>query len=140
MNNRVIMMNFINEIERLKLMTNFIKNIFEYEEFEDYNYLFRMKYIKKVIIIDIYDNISSNRFNRYLFSFTKGDYDVKVVKTNNVYETYINVYTMNDSDNKLYKLAYLFSLNKRMMINYAKSFLNQEFVDILNSILNKPIH
>lgn len=140
MNNRVIMMNFINEIERLKLMTNFIKNIFEYEEFEDYNYLFRMKYIKKVIIIDIYDNISSNRFNRYLFSFTKGDYDVKVVETNNVYETYINVYTMNDSDNKLYKLAYLFSLNKRMMINYAKSFLNQEFVDILNSILNKPIH
>ena len=83
------MREFIKEIENSKLVTLFIKNLFGYEELNDYNYLFRMNEEYNKIIIDIYDNISDNRFNRYIFSFDDGEYDIKVIEDNNVFVTYI---------------------------------------------------
>ena len=69
MNKKNMMREFINIINNRKLMTDFIKNIFDYDNFNDYNYLFRMIEEDNGIIIDIYDNVSDNRFNRYIFLF-----------------------------------------------------------------------
>ena len=131
---------FINEINNSGLMTSFIKNIFDYTEFNDYNYLFRMKSEKNKIIIDIYDNISDNRFNRYVFFFSNEKYEIKKIEIMNVFVTYINIYKLKGKKEKIYKLAYLFNPNIKNMLEYAETFLNKEFVIILKNILNKPIH
>lgn len=136
MNKKVIMGRFIEKIEDRKLMTLFIKELFDYDNFNDYNYLFRMKDDNKRVIIDIYDNVSSNRFNRYIFSFTKGDYDFKLVEDKNVFVSYINVLNLADSDNKLLKLGYLFRIRKNKMIGYAKTFLTDEIVKCLEEVLD----
>ena len=136
MNKKVIMGRFIEKIEDRKLMTLFIKELFDYDNFNDYNYLFRMKDDNKRVIIDIYDNVSSNRFNRYIFSFTKGDYDFKLVEDKNVFVSYINILNLYDSDNKLLKLGYLFRIRKNKMIGYAKTFLTDEIVKCLEEVLN----
>lgn len=139
MNRKNKMMDFINEINDRKMMTNFIKNLFDYENFYDYNYLFRMIEGDNEIIIDIYDNVSDNRFNRYIFSFVDNDYDMKVIEERNVFVNYISVPQVVDGDDKLLKLAYLFKLDDIEMIDYANSFLISEFVDILRNIMKKPI-
>ncbi|MGN1358183.1 MAG: hypothetical protein ACI4WU_02315 [Bacilli bacterium] len=136
MNKKAIMSRFIEKIEDRKLMTLFIKELFDYDNFNDYNYLFRMKDDNKRVIIDIYDNVSSNRFNRYIFSFTKGDYDFKVVEDKNVFVSYINILNLVDSDNKLLKLGYLFRIRKNKMIGYAKTFLTDEIVKCLEEVLD----
>ena len=136
MNKKVIMGRFIEKIEDRKLTTLFIKELFDYDNFNDYNYLFRMKDDNKRVIIDIYDNVSSNRFNRYIFSFTKGDYDFKLVEDKNVFVSYINILNLYDSDNKLLKLGYLFRIRKNKMIDYAKTFLNDEIVKCLEEVLD----
>lgn len=136
MNKKAIMSRFIEKIEDRKLMTLFIKELFDYDNFNDYNYLFRMKDDNKRVIIDIYDNVSSNRFNRYIFSFTKGDYDFKVVEDKNVFVNYINILNLADSDNKLLKLGYLFRIRKNKMIDYAKTFLTDEIVKCLEEVLD----
>lgn len=139
MNKKNIMRDFINQINDCKLMTLFIKNIFDYECFFDYNYLFRMNDGDNELIIDIYDNVSDNRFNRYIFSFEQVDYVLKVEEIENVFVNYIGVLNIEDCDNKLLKLGYLFNLDKDMMIDYAKSFLSLEIVDKLDNVLKKPI-
>ena len=136
MNKKVIMGRFIEKIEDRKLTTLFIKELFDYDNFNDYNYLFRMKDDNKRVIIDIYDNVSSNRFNRYIFSFTKGDYDFKLVEDKNVFVSYINILNLYDSDNKLLKLGYLFRIRKNKMIDYAKTFLTDEIVKCLEEALD----
>lgn len=130
---------FIREINDKKIMTNFICNIFGYENFYDYNYLFRMIENDNEIIIDIYDNVTDNRFNRYIFSFGLVDYSYKVIEEGNVFVHYISVLKSIDDDNNLIKLAYLFKIDDEMMIDYAKTFLDRVFVDILKDILKKPI-
>ena len=131
---------FINKINDRKLMTKFIINIFDYEGLQDYNYIFRMIDGNNEVIIDIYDNVSDNRFNRYIFSFVNRDYVFKVSEEGNVFVNYISVLNMVDSSNKLEKLAYLFKLDEdEIMIEYASTFLDIEFVDILKNILKKPI-
>lgn len=135
MNKKSIMWEFINKINDSKLMTQFIKNIFGYENFFDYNYLFRMIDGDNEIIIDIYDNVSDNRFNRYIFSFVNQDYGFNVVEEGNVFVNYINVLNITDSDNNLLKLAYLFKIDDEKMIEYANSFLDNVFVDILKNIV-----
>ena len=139
MNRKNIMRDFINQINDCKLMTLFIKNIFDYECFFDYNYLFRMIDGGSELIIDIYDNVSDNRFNRYIFSFDNVDYVLKIKEIENVFVNYIGVLNVIDCDNKLLKLGYLFNLDKDMMIDYARSFLPLEIIDILENVLKKPI-
>ena len=137
MNKKDLLYIFIKTIEDRKLLTNFIKNIFDYENFHDYNYLFRIINNDSQVIIDIYDNVSDNRFNRYIFNFSRSNYDIRVIKEGNVFVTYINVLKTEDSDNKLYKLAYLTRLTQSKMIEYAYTFLNKEFVNILEEIIKK---
>jgi len=128
---------FINKINDRKLITKFIINIFDYEDFNDYNYIFRMIDSNNEIIIDIYDNVSDNRFNRYIFSFEEKNYTFKVLEEGNVFVNYISVMNIFDGDNKLEKLAYLFKIDDDKMLDYANTFLNKIFVDILREITKK---
>ena len=109
------MRDFINRINDNNLMTEFIKNIFDYEYFYDYN---------------TYNNSNNNSD-----SFENNDYDFKVIEESNVFVNYISIFKIDDSDNKLLKLAYLFKLDNDKMINYANTFLNKVFVDILKDII-----
>lgn len=137
MSKKDMMVGFIEEIERKKLLTLFIGNLFDYDNFCDYNYLFRMTNEEKRIIIDIYDNVSDNRFNRYIFSFVREKYDYRVIEDKNVFVNYINILNLSDSNNKLLKLGYLFKIEKTKMIEYANNFLDKEIVDCLINIINK---
>ena len=128
---------FVNKINDRKLMTKFIINIFDYEGLQDYNYIFRMIDVNNEVIIDIYDNVSDNRFNRYIFSFMDNDYVFKVLEEGNVFVNYISIMNVVDGNNKLEKLAYLFKLDEDEMLGYANSFLNKIFVDILEEIIKK---
>lgn len=128
---------FVNKINDRKLMTKFIINIFDYEKLQDYNYIFRMIDGNNEVIIDIYDNVSNNRFNRYIFSFIDNDYVFKVLEEGNVFVNYISIMDVVDSNNKLEKLAYLFKLDEDEMLGYANTFLNKIFVDILEEIIKK---
>lgn len=136
MNKLEAMYNFIKLIEDNKMLTIFIKNIFDYQEINDYNYLFRLTSSTDSVIIDIYDNISKNRFNRYIFNFNEKTISNNY-NNNNVYITNINVLKAKDSDNKLLKLAYLFNLDNDKMIEYAKTFLDKDIINILNKVISK---
>lgn len=119
------------------ILTLFIKSIFDYEEFYDYSYLFRMKEEGNIEIIDIYDNVSDNRFNRYMFIFDKGEYDIRVIEECNVFVSYIYVYNVVNSKDKLLKLAYLFNLDNDLMEEYARSFLPDKIIQILIKVIKK---
>ena len=139
MNKRVLMKEFIETIDRRKLMTQFIKNMFNYQELYDYNYLFRIKEEGNMIVIDIYDNVSNNRFNRYIYFFSPGKYMIKIEERDNVFVNYINIMNIDKDnyENNIIKLGYLFKLKKNKMIEYAHKFLSDEVVDILSEILKK---
>ena len=119
------------------ILTLFIKSIFDYEEFYDYSYLFRMKEEGNTEIIDIYDNVSDNRFNRYMFIYDKGEYYISVIDECNGFVSYIYVYNVVDSKDKLLKLAYLFNLDNDLMVEYAKSFLPDKIIQILIKVIKK---
>ena len=135
MSKKEILESLIKTIQAKELLTDFIKELFDYENFHDYNYLFRITSSNDEVIIDIYDNISNHRFNRYIFSYNKGKYHTKVIEENNVFVTYIDVLNLTDNDNKLYKLAYMTTLDSNKMIDYAKTFLDDRFVNILKEII-----
>ena len=137
MNKKDFMFKFISEIEKKGLMTEFIINIFDYKNFHDYNYLFRLIDRDNEIIMDIYDNVSNNRFNRYVFNFENSNR--KNINERNVFLTYINLSNIMDSDIKLYKLGYLFTIDVDDMIIYAKSFLNDKFVTLLENIISQYV-
>ena len=140
MNNKDLMYKFIKDIEASKLTTNFICDILKYQELNDYNYIFRIKEESTNIIIDIYDNISINRFNRYIFHFSKpkNKNDITITEKNNVFVTDINVLNSSqNNDNNLVKLAYLFNINKKEMSKYSKTFLSSEIVKLLDKLINK---
>ena len=139
MNKRVLMKEFIETIDRRKLMTQFIKNMFNYQELYDYNYLFRIKEEGNMLVIDIYDNVSNNRFNRYIYRFSPGKYMIKIEEKDNVFVNYINIMNIDKDnyENNIIKLGYLFKLKKNKMIEYAHKFLSDEVVDILSEILKK---
>ena len=136
MNKRDMLYRFIKRIERSKLLTLFIQNIFDYDNLYDYNYIFRINKEGDNLVIDIYDNVSVNRFNRYIFNYGNNVINDNSCD-NNVFITYINVNNIKDSNNKLYKLAYLFKLEDDNMIAYANTFLDQKIVTILKTIIKK---
>lgn len=138
MTQKDIMYKFIYLINKNKLTTLFLKNIFNYECLNDYNYIFRLSKEKECIIIDIYDNFSIHRFNRYIFNFDKAVYTYDTIKDNNVYITYIGIQEIKDSNIKLLKLGYLFKIDNHEKIEYARNFLEDEFIKLLDKIINKP--
>ncbi len=136
MDKKELMMAFLSRIRREKLWTKFLINIFDYQALNDYNYIYRFQDSGSDVIIDIYDNISANHFNRYVFSFSGLEKAYQVYEKDSVFVTVIDVLNSdNNSKNKLIKLAHLFSLNKNDMNDYAKTFLNSEFVKIVGEIL-----
>lgn len=140
MNQKVLMKDFITLIEKSNLMTLFISNMFDYQNLQSYNYLFRMKEERNSLILDIYDNISNHRFNRYIFSWQAGEYDIKVTEDNNVFVTYIHIKNVtNDNNNKLLKFAHLFNIEEDEMIEYANTFLDPSLVKILKQITEKEV-
>ncbi len=135
MNKKNIMLLFLRKVKYRKLMTKFLINIFDYKELHDYNYIYRIGDNNLDIILDIYDNISTNRFNRYIFSFNELEKEYSVYENDGVFVTVINVFNVKNKDNKLMKLGYLFSLDNDEIIKYANTFLDIEFVKILESII-----
>lgn len=135
MNNKVLLARYIRSLKKRKELTSFLSNILDYKNLKEYNYIFRLIEEECRVIIDIYDNISTNRFNRYIFNFNKTHLVSKTIKEKNVYITYINIYNLSNSNNKIYKLGFLFKLDKSKMINYANTFLSQKHIDILNNII-----
>ena len=135
MNKKLIMKEFIKVINNKGFMTRLIKNMFNYKELYDNNYIFRMIDNDNEIIIDIYDNVSINRFNRYIFDYNDCNYIVKEVIEDDVFVKYISVLNISDSDDNLLKFAYLFNIDKIRMLEYANTFLDDEIVDILSLII-----
>lgn len=134
------MIKFINEIINREMLTEFIKEIFNYENLFDYNYIFRMVDKDNFIIIDIYDNVSKNRFNKYIFDFFCNQYDVLLFNDGDVVVKKISIINADKNGSNFLKLAYLFSLDISLMLDYARGFLGVKFVKILEFIIeNKPI-
>ena len=134
MNKQNQIITFFNIIKKEKLLTLFIKNIFNYENFHDYNYIFRIKKEESNIVIDIYDNISKHRFNRYIIDFEKNNYLTKKVKENSIFITYICFNNIKYNNKRLLKFLYLFKLNKNYLYKYNK-FLDQRFIKIIAKII-----
>lgn len=126
---------YLKKLERSKLLTRFIALLFDYKDFHDYNYIYRMVEENMRIIIDIYDNISSNRFNRYIISFKENDKGYNIQEMNNVFVTYINVFKIENADSMLLKFCYLFTLELDKMVEYAKGFLDLDMVICLKEML-----
>ncbi len=122
---------FLKKIEAKKLMTFFLIDIFNYIDFNDYNYISRICKKRAAVILDVYDNVTDNRFNRYWFDFSKNNQKYFVKETNNVFVTHINILSNNETSNNLFKLAYLFKISYKERVEYAKSFLRKEIVNIL---------
>lgn len=138
-NKKEFLREFINKISsKSSLLTMFIRDIFDYKNFYDYSYLFRMKEEDNSIIFDIYDNVSDNRFNRYIFIFDSGKYDIKTVEECNVFVTNIYVHSVREgNDSKLLKFAYLLNLEYDEMERYASLFLSKKIVEVLVRIIKK---
>ena len=119
---------FLKCIESNNLMTKFLVNIFHYIGLEDYNYISRISMNDNSVILDIYDNVTENRFNRYYFNFDKNSKSFFNEKYNNVFVTSISVMNSNDEDNNLIKLSYMFKISKSKRVEYAKTFLDDEFI------------
>ena len=137
MNKQKLMIKFINIIQKEKLLTKLIGELFNYHSFHDYNYIFRMTQKEKAVIWDIYDNISQNRFNRYIFNFNKCSYSYKVIKNSDVYLNYIGILNINNSDHNLLKFANLFTMETSKIIAYASSFLDDSIVNCLEKAIKK---
>lgn len=135
MNKKVILVKLMNTIKNNGLLTKFLNTVFEYNNLSDFSYIYRLTNKADRVVIDIYDNISNNRFNRYIFLFNDLKYDKRVVEENNVFVTYINVLKYKDNNNNFDKLIYLINLDKQEMIMYANTFLDKEFIEILNDII-----
>ena len=136
MNKKDLLVRFINTIKRKKILTEFIKFLFDYDFLSDYNYIFRIVDSDNKVIIDIYDNISDNRFNRYIFDYVRGRVNTETIKEGNVFVTYIDVFNIdNDNKNKMHMLAYLTTLDNDKMLEYAKTFLDNKYINILKDII-----
>ena len=140
--NREIMISFLNIVKSRGLLTKLIQELYDFTDINEYNYIYRLICEDNLVIIDIYDNFSVNRFNRYIFSFdNNGEYDVKVLEENNVFVTRIYVLKIKKcNNNNIYNFAYLFSLNKDEMLEYSKKLFSKELNNILLEIINKPTY
>ena len=135
MNKKELLVNLINIIKEKKLLTYFIKTIFDYDNINDNNYIFHIEENNEIIIIDIYDNVNDNRFNRYIIDYKKGRVKNRIIRNSNVFITYIDALNIKNNDNKILKLVYLTTLDKKNIIAYANTFLDYKFIDILKEII-----
>jgi len=142
MTNAKLMYSFILEVDNQGKTTEFLKQLFCYKELCDVNYIFRVSLNGKTVVMDVFDNISENRFNRYFFQFKKAKPNYLVNELNNIFVTTINVLSLNKTiffENNLLKFAYLFKCRSSMTVNYAKTFLSDELTNILIAVINTNI-
>lgn len=133
------MYSFILKIYNDKMTTEFIKQVFDYHNIGDNNYIFRVSLAKKIVLVDIFDNITKNRFNRYIFEFRLSRDVYTISEINNIFVNRISILSLNKKynlDSNLLKFAYLFKLRPSRMVKYANTFLSKEFVDVLDNIIN----
>ncbi len=132
MTNKDEMYCFLKRIFDRKLMTKFLINIFDYEGLEDFNYISRVSMKEDMVILDVYDNITDNRFNRYCFDFNAKAKSFFNNLKNDVFVTKIAVLNIKEKKDKLIKLAYLFNLSYEKRIKYAKTFLDDVFINLFS--------
>jgi hypothetical protein len=133
-NKKDMMYKFIKSIEKENLLTKFLINVFEYDELRDYNYIFRMIDKDNQIVIDIYDNVSLNKYNRYIYDFGIDNYHILDFEEGDVFVKRINILNAVDLDINHLKFAYLFNIDDEFFECYASDFLDSELVKILNDI------
>lgn len=142
MTNSELMYNFILKIYNDGLTTKFLKQIFDYRNISEINYIFRVSLKEKIVVVDVFDNISRNRFNRYFFEFKRDKKYYIVDEHNNVFTTRIKVFSLSKKhvlDSNLLKLAYLFKQCPSKIVEYAKTFLSDELVNVLISVIDDQI-
>ena len=133
MSNQDLLIKYINNLKRKKLLTSFISYIFDYPNIKEYNYIFRIKKENNNVIIDIYDNISTYKLNRYIFDYSSNE--LKKHHKESIYITQIGMINIKNKKSKIFKLAYLFTLEKNKMSDYANKFLKPEFTELLLKII-----
>lgn len=142
MTNKDLMYKFISKVYSDGLITKFLKIILNYQNLSDINYLFRVSVNDVAVIMDVFDNISDNRFNRYFFEFKKGKCPFVLNELDNIFITQIKVLSLSKNyqiSNNLIRLAYLFKHRPSKMIKYAKTFLSDDLVNILHSVIDDLI-
>lgn len=139
MTNLELMYNFILKIYDDGLTTEFLKQIFNYQNISEINYIFRVSLKKKMVVIDVFDNISRNRFNRYFFEFKRGKRYYVVDEHSNVFTTKIKVLSLSKKqtlESNLLKLAYLFKQRPSKIVGYSQTFLSDELVNVLINVID----
>lgn len=131
MKNKEIMSEFLNSLNKKNKLTAFFKIVFDYEVLNDYNYISRFVTRDDEVIIDIYDNVLDNRFNRYIFNFKNREEVINVNDNDDVIVTVINVNAKYVPWNNLMRLAYLFSDYVMDKYSYAKVFLPDDILYVL---------
>ena len=137
--NREVLSEFLYSLEEEKKLTKFLKIIFKYKVLHDYNYISRIVVNDKSVILDVYDNILENRFNRYIFDFENKNYIYNVDDKEDVFVTSIciNITEDNIYGNNLLIFAYIFKLDTKNMIGYAKEIFTNDIVSILEKVIKK---
>ncbi len=137
MNKQELFYKFLKSINKNNKLTLLFKTIFNYHVLNDYNYISRFFSEHDNIIIDIYDNILDNRFNRYIFNFRNVEEGTIIKFDEYVMVTTINVNSDYSINNNLMRLCYLFSDKCSNMKDYAISFMPKDIVIILENIIKK---
>ncbi len=138
--NREVLSEFLYSLEEEKKLTKFLKIIFKYKVLHDYNYISRIVVSKESVILDIYDNILENRFNRYIFDFENKNYIYNVDDKDDVFVTSICINNLTEDNiygNNLLRVAYIFKLDTKNMIGYAKEIFTNDIVSILEKVIKK---
>ena len=94
----------------------------------------------KSVILDVYDNILENRFNRYIFDFKNKNYIYNVDDKEDVFVTSICINNLTEDNiygNNLLRFAYIFKLDTKNMIGYAKEIFTNDIVSILEKVIKK---
>lgn len=125
------MSEFLNSLSKKNKLTTFFKIVFDYKVLNDYNYISRFVTTSDEVIIDIYDNVLDNRFNRYIFNFHDREELININDNDDVIVTVINVNANYVPWNNLMRLAYLFSDFVIDKYNYAKTFLPLDIISLL---------
>lgn len=132
----IVMKEFLEVIYEKKLLTDFLNDIFEYKNFCDYNYIYRLGSDNESIIIDVYDNVSTNRFNRYIYCFSNNSKDNYVVREiDNVYVHYYDVFRIEKIGDKKKMFGHLFTISCNDMLEYARIFMDNKYVECLKIVL-----
>jgi hypothetical protein len=134
-----IMAAYLRSLNNKNKLIKLLKIFFGYKDIKKDNYLVRLYEDDDRVVMDIYDNINDNRFNRYIFDFKNTLGIIVREYRTNVYITEIYIRTINKTNKLILKFAYIFKLKDEEMNGYAKNILPKELLTPLLDIIKKPI-